>query len=540
MFENKKKWVSSLLFLMVSLVLFLSACSSDESSKIEGNSKGGEPKETAGFNEEGLPIVDEKMKLTFVSPKAPLSPNYSEMEIFKSLQDMTNVEIEWNNIPDQGYEEKKNLMLASGDLPDAFYSAKFTDLDIVKYGENGTLVPLEDLIDQYAPNIKALFEKRPELKSMVTAPDGHIYTLPRAEEAGLGAVPNFTSINKAWLDKLGLEMPTTMDELHDVLVAFKEQDPNGNGKQDEIPLGFMFNFWTGNFGDMFAAFNMPDNIDHRIVRNGQVIYTAVQPEYKEAIDYFHQWVKEGLIDPEAFTQDVSQYFAKGKSERYGSYIWWESQEVVGAELADDYVLLSPVEGPNGHTIVGRSNYSDYSRAEFAITSANEHPEVTMRWVDQLYAPKMSAQINWGPIGTIFEEENGMLKIKEQPEDVVMGELRQKVAPNGPLAVLKEDFENVVEMEPRAKQRLADLHEVYGPYLEEENYPQIFFSPEELEEINQLEVDIKEFVNQRKAYWMMEGGVNKEWDSYVDTLEQMGLNRLMEIYQNGLDRFNENK
>lgn len=536
MLRNKKSWLSSLMIVMMSIALVLSGCTSSESNKEKED--GDEDK--APFNEEGLPIVDETITLSFVSPKAPLAPNYSEMEILQDLEEATNVKIKWNNIPDQGYEEKKNLMLASGDLPDAFYSAKFTDLDIVKYGKNGTLIPLEDLIDQYAPNIKALFEKRPELKSMVTAPDGHIYTLPRAEEAGLGAVPNFTSINKAWLDKLGLEMPTTMDELHDVLVAFKEQDPNGNGKQDEIPLGFMFNFWTGNFGDFFAAFNMPDNIDHRIVRDGEVIYTAVQPEYKEAIDYFHQWVEEGLIDPEAFTQDVSQYFAKGKDERYGAYIWWESQEVVGADLAPDYTLLSPVEGPNGHTVVGRSNYSDYSRSEFAITSANEHPEVTMRWVDQLYAPKMSAQINWGPIGTIFEEKDGKLVIKEQPEDVVMGELRQKVAPNGPLAVLKEDFENVVEMEPRAKQRLIDLQEVYGQHLEKENYPQIFFSPEELEEINRLEVDIKEFVNQKKAYWLMEGGVNEEWDDYVSQLNQMGLERLMEIYQQGLDRFNENK
>ncbi|MFP3340659.1 sugar ABC transporter substrate-binding protein, partial [Micrococcus sp. SIMBA_131] len=77
---------------------------------------------------------------------------------------------------------------------------------------------------------------------------GHIYTLPRAEEAGHGAVPNFMSINKTWLDELGLEMPTTLEKYHDVLIAFKEKDPNGNGKQDEVPLSFMFNFWTRNFG----------------------------------------------------------------------------------------------------------------------------------------------------------------------------------------------------------------------------------------------------------------------------------------------------
>ncbi|WP_283153794.1 ABC transporter substrate-binding protein [Guptibacillus hwajinpoensis] len=530
---KRKSWSFPFICLLLCFILVLSACSSKDSSS-DGKA------ESADFNEEGLPIVDDQVTLEFVSPKAPLAPKYDEMEIFNTLEDMTNVKIEWSNIPDDGYEEKKNLMLASGDLPDAFYSAKFTDLDIVKYGQNGTLIPLEDLIEEHAPNIQKLFEKRPELKSMVTAPDGHIYTLPRAEEAGLGAVPNFMTINKSWLDELGLEMPTTLDEYHDVLVAFKEKDPNGNGKQDEVPLSFMFNFWTGNFGDMFAAFNMPDNVDHRIVRDGEVIYTAVQPEYKEAIDYYHQWMEEGLIDKESFTQDVSQYFAKGKNEKYGSYIWWESEEVVGPELKDDYVLLPPLEGPNGDKVVGRSNYSDYSRGEFAITSANANPEITMRWVDQLYETKISAQINWGPIGTIFEEKDGKLVLKEQSDDVVMGELRQKVAPNGPVAILKEDFEETVEMEPRAKQRLEDLNSIYAPYLEEENYPQIFFSPDELDEINRLEVDIKEFTNQKKAQWLMEGGVNEEWDSYNKQLEDMGLSRLMEIYQDGLDRFKKNQ
>ncbi|WP_332698680.1 ABC transporter substrate-binding protein [Halalkalibacter lacteus] len=450
--------------------------------------------------------------------------------------------IDWNNIPGDGYEERKNLMLASNELPDAFYNAEFSDHEIVKYGQAGSIIPLEDLIEEYAPNLKEIFELRPELKSMVTAPDGHIYSLPRAEEMGLSAVPNFTSINKSWLDELGLDMPTTLDEYGDVLRAFRDQDPNGTGKDDVIPMSFMYNFWTGNFGDMFAAFGIPDNVDHQIVRDGEVIFTVVQPEYKEAIEYFHGWIEEGLIDDESFTHDVSQYFAKGKTSpaTLGSYIWWETEEIVGPERADDYVLLPPLEGPNGHKMVGRSNYSEYGRAAFVITSANEHPEITMRWVDQLYEPKMSAQISWGPLGIIYEEdENGMLVNKELEEGVSMGELRQKVAPNGPVVVLAEHFGTVVDMESRAKKRLQDIEEVYAPYLVEENFPQIFFTEEELARINRLEVDILDFVNQKQAVWLLNGGIEEEWDSYVDQLEKMGLSELMEIYQEGLDRFNAN-
>jgi putative aldouronate transport system substrate-binding protein len=531
-----KKGLNFFSAVMLSSVLLLTACTSNETSNKQKESK-------SAFNKTGLPIVNESITLNFVSPKAPLAPNYNEMAIVQQLEEMTNVHIEWNNIPGDGYQEKKNLMLASGDLPDAFYKAEFTDQDIVKYGQSGALIPLEELIEEYAPNIQKLFERRPEIKSMVTAPDGHIYSLPRAEEMGLSSVPNFHSINKTWLDKLGLEVPSTLEEYHEVLKAFKEKDPNGNGKQDEIPLSFMYNFWTGNFGDMFGSFNMPDNVDHRIVRDGKVIFTAAQPEYKEAIEYYHKWVKEGLIDQESFTQDATQYLAKGKTEdpTLGSYIWWETEEVVGPERKDDYVLLPPLEGPNGDIVVGRSNYSEYERGAFVITSSNKHPEITMRWVDQLYEPKMSAQISWGPIGEIYEEdENGMLVNKELPEGTAMGELRQKVAPNGPTAVLREDFGTVVDMEPRAKERLDHIKNIYAPYLEEENYPQIFFSPEELDTINQIEVEIKEFVNQKQAHWLMEGGIEKEWDDYLKQLNDMGLEQLMEIYQEGLDRFNQNQ
>jgi len=535
--RNNKKKMSIVLALGLSASLALTGCSSSESGK--------ESKETAvAFNESGLPIVEEEVTLNFVSPKQPLAPDYSEMVIFDRLQEATNVSIKWNNIPGDGYQEKKNLLLASGDLPDAFYASGFTDQDLMQHGQSGTIIPLEDLIDKYAPNLKKLFEERPELKQIVTAPDGHIYSLPRAEEMDLVGMPNIMFINQTWLDKLGLEMPTTLEEYHDVLKAFKEKDPNGNGKQDEIGLTFWFNGWCGNEGDLIGLFGLPDapfEADHRIVRDGKVIYAATQPEFKEAIAYYHQWVKEGLIDPEVVTQDTAQLFAKGKTEdpTLGSFIWWEDTEVVGTDRVDDYAILPPLKGKDGEVVVGRSNYSEYGRDAFVITSANENPEITMRWADQLYEPKMSAQINWGPIGEIYEEdENGMLVNKELPEGVAMGELRQKVAPGGPFVVLKEHFGTVVDMEPRAKERLDILDKYYKPHMVEENYPQIFFSAEELEKINTIEPEIKEFVKQKEAQWLVEGGIEEEWDEYVEQLEAMGLNELMEVYQTGLDRFNK--
>ncbi|MDQ2624818.1 MAG: extracellular solute-binding protein, partial [Actinomycetota bacterium] len=220
------------------------------------------------FRPEGLPLVEETVTLRFSGQKAPLAPDYETMDLVQQWKTDTNVDITWENLPDSSYQEKKNLILAGGELPDAFYNTGFTPGDIITYGTNGTLIPLEDLIEKYAPNLKAIFEKRPELKATITASDGHIYTLPRAEELGIGAIPFFLSINKAWLDKLGLPVPSTIEEFEATLRAFKEQDPNGNGKADEIPFSFINDWWCADVGDIMAAISgMPDNPRHRIVRD---------------------------------------------------------------------------------------------------------------------------------------------------------------------------------------------------------------------------------------------------------------------------------
>lgn len=519
------------------IALALTSCTApDETSGDDRSSE-------YGFNETGLPIVDETLTLSIAGEKASLAPDYNEMELVQQWEEDTNIAIEWNMLAPEVYLDKRNLLLASNDLPDAFLNSRFTDDELVRYGTDGTLIPLEGLIEQYAPNLQAIFEERPELKAAVTASDGHIYSLPSAEELGLAAVPFFWSINKSWLDALGLDVPTTVDEYHDALVAFKTQDPNGNGKADEIPLSFINNWWCADIGDLFAALGgIADNSDHRIVRDGEVIYTGADERYRDAIATLHEWYEEGLIDPESFTQDDKAYLAKGKTETpvLGSYVWWETAEVVGTDRADEYVLLPVLEGVEGQ-LVGRSNYADFGRNAFAITSANEFPSATMRWVDELYEPVMAAQVSYGPVGeTLVENADGVLEQAELPEGVNAGELRQKVAlgAGAPHVLTREHFETVVLPEPRALERLIDLEEHYLPYAEPENYPSVFFSVEELEEISSIEADIKALVDQKRAEWITSGGVEGEWDAYVSQLESMGLERLVEIWQAGYDRFSD--
>ncbi|WP_144558985.1 ABC transporter substrate-binding protein [Shouchella miscanthi] len=516
--------------------LALVACNGSETTGDENVNA-----ERVDFHQEGLPLVDEgvDVSLTFVSPKSTLAPDFDEMTIFQRLEEETNVSINWNNIPGDGYVERKNLMLASNDLPDAFYNAGFSDYDLVRYGRDGAIIPLEGLIEEYAPNLQSILDARPELLAVLTAPDGHIYSLPRVEEIGLVPFANFTAINQTWLDEVGLDQPVTLDDLKEALQAFQDQDVNGSGSADEVLSLTPNDGFQGYLGDFFAAFGLPDNPNKLVVKDQEVIFTAIQEEYKEAIAYFHEWFKEGLIDQEVFTQDTGQFLAKGKQDPnpLGAFLFWEIESVVGLDRADDYTLLGPLEGPNGHRMYGRSNHQEHHRSAFVITSANENPELTMRWVDQLYDPKLSAQINWGPIGEIYEEdENGMLVNIDLPEGTTMGEYRERVAPMGPSVVLEEHFGTVVDMEPRAKKRLEDIETYYREYIWEENYPNVFMTEEELDRLNYIETDIMDLVNRNYARWLMEGGVEDEWDAYVSQLDDMGLKEVMSIRQEAFDRF----
>jgi len=544
----KGKFRTAIMLMAVSS-LILSGCGNNSnganSTSNSGKNNAVSQESTSNFNQTGLPIVNQPVTLKMVSPKPALSPNFGEMEIFKRLEQSTNVKIEWENIPDTDYAEKKNLLIASATLPDAFYAAGFSDYELLTYGQDGTIIPLETLIDQYAPNLKALLERRPDIKAAITAPDGHIYGLPSFEENNLGSNPFFHAINTTWLETLGLEMPKTLDEYTNALVAFKTQDPNGNGKADEIPLSFMHMQWCMDIAGLFGAFGMPDNLEHRIVRDGKVIFTATQPEYKEALQYFHEnWYKQGLIDPESFTQDAPQYLAKGKTdpETLGSFVWWEIEEVVGPDRADDYALVAPLVGPNGDQTIGRGNGGGPGRGSFVITKANKNPEITMRWIDEQFEPYMAAQIHWGPLDVVYEKDaSGKLVNLPLPEGVSAGEFRQQVAPGSgaPGVISIEDLGKVVDLEPRAQQRAKDLEEYYLPYMEDENYPSIFFEPEELDEINKIEPELLKYVDTQRGKFIVDGGVNENWDQYVSTLEKMGLNKLMEIYQTALDRYNSN-
>lgn len=492
--------------------------------------------------------LKEKVELNMLvseSPTAPKDPN--DMLIFKRLEEQSNVHINWTNYPND-FAEKRNLDIASGDLPDAIFNAGASEQDLLTWGQNGVIVPLEDIIEKYMPNLQKVFEEAPKYKQMLTAPDGRIYSLPWIEELGEGkksihTVNSLGWINQAWLTKLGLDQPKNAEELYNVLKAFKEKDPNGNGKADEIPLSFISNDDGNDLKMLFAAFGdgTGDNGNHLIVDNqGKVQFTANTENYQKAIKFFNKAYKEGLIDSESFEQDWSRYVAKGNDQKYGMYFTWDPRNVTGD--TEDYVMYQPMANETGEINVTRTNNFGFSRDRFVITSANKNIELTAKWVDQMYNPIQSVQNNWGTYGdkgqNIFryDEEKNQL-IHEPLEGSAPVEVRQKTAVGGPLAILDTYYGQYTTMPDDAKWRLDLMDKFIFPYVQNENnYPNIFLSAEDTKRLADIDADMQDYILRKRDEWITKGNIDQEWDDYLKQLDAFGLDDWLEIKQRNYDEY----
>ncbi|MEG0319786.1 MAG: extracellular solute-binding protein, partial [Niameybacter sp.] len=384
------KFTRALTLATASMLVFSSMTGCSKPAADESTGAGTTKQE---INLTGYPIVQERVDLTAFAYGEPGGGSWDDYPVFQELAEKTNVFVDFETVSGDGATEKLNLVLASNKLPDIFFSGLSSSM-INKYAGMGLFTPLNDLIDQYAPNIKAVLDARPDIKKAITMPDGNIYSIP-AVNAEAGTATTQLCINKTWLDKLGLEVPTTTDEFYEVLKAFKTQDPNGNGKADEIPMTYEpvppYDVWNGDtgfsgaFGVVTLTGSMMLNEDE-----SELIYTPIQDGYKDYINWTSKLYTEGLLDKELFTQDHNQYMAKRSSDYLGAYL--TNGPVEGTDI--EWIAIEPLEGPDGHKLWSQFDYGiDKNRAIISATCQN--PAAAMRYIDSFFDKEHSLKLKYG-------------------------------------------------------------------------------------------------------------------------------------------------
>ena len=398
--------------------------STPSSTPSSAASTGGDetPEIVNGAYTTGLPIAAEPitLKVAVVRQAGDQSSSTAVKPYAKRSVEDTGLNFEWVELITD-IEEQISVMLASGDgMPDVFLGGITDDI----LAQNASLfAELQDLIPVYAPNIKAYYDENGIDWGLITNAEGKIYQLLSCmyySEQSL--TNNLPCINQTWLDNLGLQKPTTTDELYDVLKAFKEKDADGNGDvNNEIPLDFCQADWSAGIGLWGVSWGVSgvDGDNFYLVKDGKVAGTANTDAYRAYLEYFHKLYAEGLINTEGFSQTADQFNASIKAMNSGAYFKWAPQtQLTASAEAEQYAFLGKVTASgyeDEYAFPG--NYEIAAGKGFTLSASSKHKEAALRWWDYLSSTdELRWLTNRGPDGLVVKQEEDGIVYLANPTD----------------------------------------------------------------------------------------------------------------------------
>ena len=458
--------------------------------------------------------------------------------VFKEAFKDTNVKLtsySSKNLTDE--MQAFNLAISSGKLPDIISLAYPDKLESL--GMDGGMVSLNKLIDEHAPNIKKFFEKYPRYKMDAVAADGNIYFIPDYYDWYAMKAAQGVFIRKDWLKKLNLETPETMEDFYNVMKAFKTQDPNGNGKADEVPyfdrtVEFADKELLGLFGAEMGFFVNKDN---------KVEFGPVTDRYKEAMPEVMKWYKEGLIDPEIFTRGFQGRDYMLRNNLGGMTFDWFASTAAYNEDKDmkekikdfEFVAIAPPEYKGGR-------YAPDARATYlggwGITVGAKDPVATIKYLDYWFSEKGHEISNWGVEGDTFvKDENGKNKFTDKvmkadgmnPLQVLRGEgVQFRIG-----ALQDYDYEKAWG-NPQAS-KWAEMYMEKGYVVDP--MPTLKYTPEENKKVQKINSQLIMAVKEMNQKWILGASdFNETYEGFVKRLNDIGLQEAIKINQEAYDRF----
>jgi putative aldouronate transport system substrate-binding protein len=515
------------------------------------------------------PIVasGKQVKLKVAVLSDPGVGDWKNNEFSKWYEKQTGVQVEYQVIPVEESMTKVNAMIASGDLPDVFLRMDFTPAQLALYGQQGLILPLNDLIDQYGVETKRIFKDYPDAKTEITSNDGKIYTLPNVNDCfHCRAWNNRLWINQAWLDKLGLEMPTTPEEFEAVLEAFKTKDPNGNGKADEIPL-MTYND-SGDPGSQLDSFIMsaflynPGGTTGKpwvVVNDGKVDVVYNKDGWRQGLIFLNRLYKKGLLPKESFTQNMEQFGRIGQNAggvtlgaaKGGTWFVFttiDDKTEVGKRWKD-YVCVPALKGPDGTQVASWDYYGATTAGNFVITRACKNPAVALMWGDGQYELETILRAYSGPKDENWRWAKAGEKGINGKQALWSSLTRADGKTEGlgwnqfGISYRSNDFRLGERVDPKAPTFEQPLYEqtakAYYPYRQpqEQQLPPLYMTEAQAGTSSELETTLANHVRQSLTKFTMgELDPNKDadWKQYTDTIDQMGLANYLQTFQEAYD------
>ena len=505
----------------------------------------------------------EMVVLSAAATQPPWIASIEDNRLTDLLEETFNFEFDFTILPLEGAKQQVNLLLTSGRYPSVFMNAPFVPADELEFGVEGkVLIPLNAyLTEQQTPHILSGFREFPKLRDEITAPDGNIYVLTGGGSGGCYHCSIYQKfwINQAWLDALGLDMPATPDEYRDVLRAFKTQDPNGNGKQDEVPLTGATNGWYTNpiyfIGQAFVPYAAAGSGTKLFGVNGTSVYFPYSDgRWKDALTYLHGLFEEGSLDLNAFVQTGDQLSAMGGSSEdptdvvIGSFPAGGPMVAFGSgnKRAEDYSPLPPLTGPTG--IQTAAGYPFGTRrlggeaGTFSITDKASDAEigVAMQIMDWAFSFEGSNHVTHGANLWRKAEAGEMNVLGSQAAVVALerpgtGDVKWEFpvffpTPDFGFGIGFEGEVNVLEQLLNVSTR-----DVYEPVKDGTGISMfsdfVYLDPEDARRVAQISAELRTFVEQQAALFITgERDLDSGWDAYVNDLVKIGLPEATAILQ----------
>mgnify|MGYP004602979561 FL=1 len=488
--------------------------------------------------EGALPVVQDKLTLTVLKEVRDIDTLTPDNNVaVKKLEELTNVHAEYLDVVKQSdWNTKLSLTLASGELPDVIWSRG--DFDFEEYGAVQQLViPVEDLIDQYMPNLKARLDQDRSVLTSSYASDGHIYGIPSLlMDYGAAQFNSHMYINKEWLDKIGKPVPTTVDELTDVLRAFKGEDFNGNGEADELPYsativdGSNCSIWT-----LLNCYGIPTdgNTFFSINEEGKVTFDPYYPGFRPAVEWLHTLYEENLMDVETLTQPVSNVTNKIANGLVGVFPQWRLINMGIDNTVDTYVEFAPVAAEGYQPKM----YSKLSLATPAIyiTKDNQHVEETCRWLDTQLEKEIMLNTFYGEQGEHWDyNADGLAEILREG-DAAAGEC---MGVNS-FYYMNADWyaENMFLIDQNKERQVDQANDVAAGCLQ--TYPNgmlgcVTLSSDDNYTVSLLLTDIQTAVNEFVTKAIVSGITDDDWNEFMNICASLQVDEYCSIYQKGLD------
>ena len=490
---------------------------------------------------------------------------WEDMYMFKKIEKMFDIDLDITEITSTTWQDKVPVAFATDEYPDFFLNG-LSDTDIQTYGSQGILIDLKDYInEENTPNLYALYQQYPVMQRASMSYDGHQYVVKGYDVTNTREYLSARFfVNTQWIRNLGLEEPTTLDEFYEVLKAFKEGDPNGNGDTtDEIPMVGAYD------NDPYSLLTVPltaygyalsygnSNIYVDVDDDGKVFFVPTAEHFPDALAWMKKLYDEELLDPEYFTQASDQVNAKQSQMIAGCFMdWAQWLDIADPDNYNQYDGITPLVTDVNPTPIWPAR--DYQGdGIFCITDKCEDVETLLKLVDWAVTfdgyctllggeevGKMEGLEDQGYTIEHFDEsygENALTLNYTRPESYESDTTWREavISPGwGSLPVTRIDF-TFVESSVTEQALSAALNDNYTPCMTVGWPSSIKFSDDEANTISLLWADMGSYLDQMVARFITGEESLDNFDAFIQGLNDRGLEQYLEIYQTAYDRYMAN-